>query len=295
VEFEQYQEVAWPQSGLITRSQVLRISSENELAYALRKRWLIKVRPNVYRLWGAPETWTQQLRALTLSAGHLVVSHRSAARLLQLGNHWRSDVIDVSTTARSGRTLLGAVVHRSILPDHHVTHVDGIRLTTVERTLIDLAATSHPKAIERALDYALSAKRTSLNRLVATLNEVHRPGKPKLGTIRTLLDARQEQLSHSELERRAWMAIRTAGLPAPVSQHPVATEYCTYHIDLAYPAERLGIECDGYVAHGERSQFDDDARRTTALVAQGWRLLRYTSNTVDYEFIDGLRKALLRP
>ena len=46
--------------------------------------------------------------------------------------------------------------------------------------------------------------------------------------------------------------------------------------DLAFVAERVALEYDGRVAHGD-ARFAQDRARQNALVAAGWTVLRFTA------------------
>ncbi len=81
--------------------------------------------------------------------------------------------------------------------------------------------------------------------------------------------------SNGEVELAAWLT--AAGLPAPTPQHQVTAGGTVYLVDLAYPEVRLGLEYDGWTAHGTRSAFDRDRVRGNALAAAGWTILHVTS------------------
>jgi very-short-patch-repair endonuclease len=76
------------------------------------------------------------------------------------------------------------------------------------------------------------------------------------------------------MESRIRMAIVLAGLPLPVSQHPVAVAGRTFLLDLAYPEALLGIEYNG-AEHLRPDRALRDLEREQLLVAAGWRILRF--------------------
>jgi very-short-patch-repair endonuclease len=280
------------QFGLVTRDQVLAEHSSDDLKYLLRHDYLVRVRQNVYRPAGTPVVWEQDLMALTLSNSRYVASHRAAARLWSLGNIWTKDILEVSTTSAARHRLRDVVIHKSILPAHHMTEHRGIRVTTLERTLVDLAATSHQKSIDFAIDQALSSRRTTIESLEDTLIDARRPGRPNILRVAELIEKRCEHLSQSALQRKTAKWITSAGLPMPHHEFRVQTRWSPYDLDLAYPEHRIGIECNGFVAHGYRTQFDRDAKRNTALAALGWKLFLVTTNTNEQDFITDLAHAL---
>jgi very-short-patch-repair endonuclease len=102
--------------------------------------------------------------------------------------------------------------------------------------------------------------------------------------------------SGSTLEIRLRTIIRKAGLPQPDAQHPILGG--RYFIDFAYPEVRLGIEAEGYSAHGGRVRWQDDLERRNVLTALGWRILHFTWQQImhrPHEVIRTIREALLGP
>jgi very-short-patch-repair endonuclease len=72
------------------------------------------------------------------------------------------------------------------------------------------------------------------------------------------------------METRIRLAIRSAGLPMPVLQHPVGA----YDLDMAYPDVLLAVEYDGR-EHLTPDRARRDLRRQAYLSAAGWTVLRF--------------------
>lgn len=86
----------------------------------------------------------------------------------------------------------------------------------------------------------------------------------------------------SELEARALRALHEAGLPAPVQQHQVRRPNGRLaRIDLAYPAQMVAIELDGWDHHGRRSAFEPDRIRRNELTLLGWDVYQFTASMED--------------
>jgi very-short-patch-repair endonuclease len=289
---QKFDAVARWQHGIITRKQSLQIATDHQIESLLRRNLIETIRRGVYRMQGSPDSWEQRLAAVVLSHERYVASHYSAARLHALGNHWQRDVLEVSTHQSRRHSLTDVIVHKAPLSVEHIAVVKGIRTTTIARTLVDLAATSPAAAIERAFDHALSMRLIVVKDVEDVLDAVARPGRPNIAIAERMVAARQEHLSHSDLERKAFTWIAAAGLPAPEAQFPVPTRHCPYDIDLAYPDAKVAIECGGFTFHGNRTAYDRDAQRNSALAALGWRLLAVTTRTREHDFIADLRIAL---
>lgn len=235
----------------------------------------------VYRLAGTAATWEQRLTALTLAAGPgAAASHRSAAALLGLPGFGRTVPLEVTTTRRRRHRPGPARVHQATsLPARHLTVVEGIFVTRVARTLVDLAATVPPSRTERALENALSMGLVTAESVRAVLREAGGRGRPGSALVGRLLADRGEGYvaTASELETRFVALVRSAGLPEPVRQFNSGDgDGWVGRVDFAYPRLRILIELDSRRHHSAKLDFEADRARDNRLAAAGWRVLRIT-------------------
>ncbi|MGI9022004.1 MAG: type IV toxin-antitoxin system AbiEi family antitoxin domain-containing protein [Acidimicrobiales bacterium] len=245
-----------------------------------------QVHPSVYCVAGVPDSWERRLLAASLAAGPgAVASHRAAARVWGVVE---ADCPTVELSVPPGRThrLEGVVVHRStdLLP-FHVVRKDGLAVTTPARTILDLGSVRGAKAVERALDLALSRRLVTLNELRVALDFVARRGRRGAGVLRSLLDERSAAagLAESVLEARMLRLCRQQGLPEPVCQHEVRSgARLVGRIDFAYVDHLVAIELDGYESHSSLDAFRRDRARQNDLVAMGWTVLRFTWDDVTH-------------
>ncbi|UTI66499.1 endonuclease domain-containing protein [Paraconexibacter antarcticus] len=187
--------------------------------------------------------------------------------------------IHVLTPSTGRRSPAGIRLHvTKDLPPEDITTRDRIPITTVARTILDLAA--DPAITDRALESAAAqAERDGWCRRPAQLRTAHRAhhraGAPRLRRILRI----GPRLWRSDEEALAAAAIVEAGLPEPVIAHEVATDVRTYEVDLCFPAHRLVLEFDG----GQHALPLDAARdvgRDAALARAGRRTLRVSAATV---------------
>ena len=235
----------------------------------------------VYRLPGTARSWEQRLHALVLASGPLsAASHRSAAALLGMPGFDRRGLIEVVTPRpRRHRDANGQVHRWRVLPDHHLTVIEGIPTTRVARTICDLAGVLHPAKVERALDNCLSMGIATPGTMEATFLDLASRGRKGVAVMRRLLAERTEGYvaPASELEARFRDLVRDAGLPEPVRQLDVGdADNWIGRVDVAYPASRLLIELDSRRHHTAALDREADAARDAALAAAGWRVLRIT-------------------
>ena len=284
--------LATSQGGLVTHDQSRGHLTQRQIEARLRTGRLVIVRRGVYRLAGAPVTRSQPLRAALLAAGPC-----AAASFCSAAEIWRlpgivAEVPELTLPWPARVRLPGVRAHQSqTLPANHLTVLLGIRLTTPARTLADLSAVVGPQLLGRMVDDGLRRHLLDLDDLREAHHVLTCPGRRRLTVLRAVLEARRPGFhpgeSPAELEVRRILV--DANLGEPVPQHQVAIGGTVYLLDWAYPDDRIGIEYQGWQFHGNRSAFDHDAARTSALTAAGWRLLIVTGATPPGALVENVR------
>ena len=176
----------------------------------------------------------------------------------------RTDIL----TLRAGESTAAVRVHRSstLQKIDIVALADGLRVTAIARTLIDLASVLTPHQLERVCHRAEFLRILDVSAFPAT-------GCPR--ALRKALDslvARSPELTRSELEERMLALIARHGLPRPLVNKPVLT----HEVDFHWPEQRLIVEVDGAAAHLTPTAFEEDRRRDAELQVAGWRVVRFT-------------------
>lgn len=176
--------------------------------------------------------------------------------------------------------------------------VDGLPVTSVRRTLLDLGQVTSDAVVERALEWALRKRHVSVDELRAAV--ATKANQPGTRALRHLLTHRPPGLppTDSDAETLFVQLVRRTGLPEPQRQFPVPTAEGTFRVDFAWPARRLGVEIDGAGTHASREALRRDLRRQNrlmlSLTAGGWILLRFTWDDVTDERYEGQLSAQLR-
>ncbi|MET0895091.1 MAG: hypothetical protein ABWY80_04500 [Acidimicrobiia bacterium] len=191
------------------------------------------------------------------------------------------------------------IVHESgALTDRDITFIDGIPVTTVERTIFDLCAVRGPKTIDLAIDNALRRELTTFEQLAATSRRVGRRGLKGTRLMRRLLNERDpaHALSESEQERLLVDVLLVHGFPSPLPQFVIRDQRGEFvaRVDLAYPDARVAIEYESYQHHVGKQALVRDSRRRNALAALGWTVLSATAEDVRYGQGAALASALRR-
>jgi len=259
-----------------------------------------RVSPRVLRLSGSVRTFEQLCMAAALDAGpRAVVSHVSAARLWRLPG-FIEDEVHVSRPRGGTRQpcQLGVAHEPRTLPPSHVTARDGVPLTTMARTLFDLAGSVHPARLERALDNALARRLTTATALRRATQDLAEHGRPGSTLMRTLLAERGTDYiaPESGLEARFLWLLRSNGLSEPDRQADVGGDRWVGRVDFAFPGRRLLVEIDSALHHGSKLDREADRRRDIDLAAAGYRVLRITDDQVWFrpqEAVAMVRNALI--
>jgi len=265
------------QDGVVTRAQLLELGlGEKAIDYRVRRGRLHPVQRGVYAV-GRPQlTRLGTLVAAVLSCGPgAALSHEAAAELLGIRKR-RGGPVDVTVTSGKRRRP-GVRVHRSALPADERTERHGVAVSSVVRTLVDLAPRLSRDDLEAAVNEADRLDLIDPERLREAIEQMNSRGGA--ATIKRLLDRRSFTLTESTLERRFLAIARRAGLPKPQTQASVNG----FRVDFYWPDLRLVVETDGLRYHRTPAQQARDRRRDQTHVAAGLTPLRFTHAEVTYE------------
>ncbi len=276
-------ELADRQHGAVDRSQLAELGlSADAVDKRIQRGRLFRVHRGVYAVGRPGLTVRGHWMAAVLAMGHgAVLSHRTAAALWGLREP-PSGRLDVTIPVRAGRERRAAIaVHRSsTLAAHHITRRGYIPVTTIARTLLDLAATEPRRTLERTIDEAERLRLLDLNQLQALLGD----SRGRRGTAALLSLIKEHTagstLTRNELEERFLKLCRDHNLPQPqVNAWISLPDNEGYRADFRWPARSLIAEVDGG-SHRTRKAFGHDRRRDRRLRLAGYQTLRFTDEEV---------------
>jgi hypothetical protein len=289
---------AHQQRGLVTWAQMQDEGvKDHERKLLVARHVLVRVRPQVYAIAGAPATWEQGLLAASLSAGSdAAVSHASAAWLWRYA-HLPEKRYEIMVPGELRPRLKGVLLHRTTLwRDTDVVMLDGIRCTSFERTLCDCTTLLSEFQLGRVLDEGLRRGVASLRRLMDCAEHLESARGRHMTVVRALLASRDATYhpggSHSEL--RVLDVLVGAGFPRPEQQHPIRVGKQTYHPDYAWPRWKILIEYYGLPYHIGASSVVHDNDRLTELTTDGWLPLVFTDAASDRRIIEKTEAAFRR-
>jgi very-short-patch-repair endonuclease len=268
--------LAGRQHGMVARWQLLDAGlSEQMIKTRLRHGGLHRFHRGTFAYGHRAITQESRWMAAVLASGPLaVLSHRSAGQLWGLAP--RSSIApEVTRPARAGRRP-HLVVHRGTLLGDEVVRRRGIPVTSVPRTMLDLAATRPEREVERAwneMEVREHKDRLSVPRLLERY-----PGRK--GSVLLARLANREELSvgitRNDFEEAFLALIDRHHLPRPRMNAHVRLRGRFYEIDCFWERERVAIELDGGAAHKTAKAFNDDRERDRILTAERFTTTRVT-------------------
>jgi very-short-patch-repair endonuclease len=259
--------------GVVARVELLDAGvTAAEIEHRLATGALIREYPGVYRVGHrAPSLEARYMAAVLACGDGALLSGRAAGYLF---GAIKGPAPPPEVTAPTERRVRGVKTHRSRgLGREDATSWRGIPVTTLPRTLVDLAAVLDFDDLARACHEARVRYGTTPGQVEAVL--ARRPKSPGAAKLRAILrgDAR---VTLSKLEKRFLVLLREAGLPLPQTNRRAGR----YWVDCRWPALRLTVELDGYRYHNSRHAWEQDRRREREARARGDDFRRYTYGDV---------------
>jgi Protein of unknown function (DUF559) len=219
------------------------------------------------RLWGA---------LLACGEGS-VISHRDGGAMWNVRRTSRLPV-DVTIPGRRPRPGKGITPHHvRRLDPLDVTEIDGIPVTTLARTFLDLAEILPQRHVARAMEEAERQNLLDLGAIHQTLdrNPGRRGHKPLLAI---LSDAVIEPWTRSDLEAAFLQLCKTYGIPRPIVNAPLGN----YLADMLWPDHKLIVELDSRAWHLNSASFETD-RIKDAYLQLEYRVIRVTDRRLQRE------------
>jgi predicted transcriptional regulator of viral defense system len=260
--------IAGASHGVVTRLQLLDAGiSVDEITNRIRTGLLIREYRGVYRVGHrAPSVEARYLAAVRAGGDGAVVSGLAAGHLQGLV---KGAPPSPEVTTPTKRRIKGVKTRRCRDLARDATTVRGIPVTTVPRTLVDLAADLTLDELARACHEAGVRYRTTPKQVEAVL--ARRPNSPGAGKLRRITRG-DAHVTLSKLERAFLSLLRDAGLPLPETNRPAGG----HRVDCRWPEYRLTVELDSYRFHNSRYTWERDRRREREARARGDEFRRYT-------------------
>ena len=251
--------------------------SKRQRLYRAQNGRLHELYPSVYAVGHTLLTPRGRWRAAVLACGsEAVLSHQSAAMFWGIHTTARRN-IDVTTPKRSRVGHEGIDLHRvrSLNPTDVTVH-DHIRVTTVARTLVDLADVVNDDALRNAIRESEINELFDLHAIRDACERAN--GRRRATRLLDLLDDPAPP-TRSVLEDRFLDLCKKAGIPMPL----VNVHIGRYEVDFSWPDHNLVVETDGARVHRTRDAFERDPVKAADLAVQGITVVRFTWRRITRE------------
>ncbi len=269
------------QAGVVTRRQAQALGyTDRQISRRLASGQWIQMRRGVYRHALFDDTDEARVFALVLG-GRGYVSHRHAASNYGLDpdlKRWP----EVTLRRGTHNELPGVLVHETTqFRAQDITALNGLPISTVERTIMDVAAVErHVWKIMALIDSAREAALTDLTKLGDCLEHHARQGRDGTVRFRQALELIRpdERPAASPWSREVAAGVHATGLPYPHLEEEIRTSDgdVVAQVDLSFDSALL-ILLDGFNFHGKRrAQTNKDRLQRQRLRSMGFEVLEFT-------------------
>jgi hypothetical protein len=211
----------------------------------------------------------------------VVLSHESAAAWSGVDLMAPVERLHVTAPTNRGRrsdSAAGVRIHRADVDPVDIHLVHGIRVTSPNRTIVDVARFGSIESAVCVADGYLRRRLTTQASLQSYARSLSGRGRPAAIKVADLADPH----AASVFESLTRLVLRGSGLRPPVSQYTIHSGDGEWigRVDFAWPEARLVLECDGFEYHSSWDAFNRDRRRWNALNRAGWRVVLVTWHDV---------------
>lgn len=257
--------------------------------HQLRTRYRA-VFPDVYLSRDAVPTLELRIAAAWLwSGGHAVIAGAAAAFLLGAG--WIPDNVPVELICDRPRAPRGVLTRRCALTEGETQSIDGLPVTTPERTAFDIGRRGAVRSAVVRLDALARATDFKIDDVLSVARQ--HPGSPGLRQLETALKL-VDPGAQSPRESYLRLLLIDAGLPRPQTQIPVlGVDGIPFaYLDLGWDDAMVAVEYDGDQHRTNRRQYVKDVRRLERLERMGWIIVRVVAEDHPVDVVRRVRAAL---
>lgn len=265
--------LAASQHGVVSRTQMRRLGlTDRQITRATATGRIHRVRRTVFAVGHPGLTSDGRASAAVLACGvRAALSYRSAGAQhgLRPSSSARIDV-SVAGTGRPSHDGIVIHCHPGLQPDE-VEVRNGIRMTTVARTQLDLGAILGPTALRKVVSQAEVLQTFDLAAVTTLLDRhTHHPGA---AALRHVLASWVEPPRTRSPQEEAFpdLCVRL-GLPRPQMNASVLG----MEVDALFPDHGVAVELDSWRFHQGVLQREDDYERRARLIAAGWLAVAFT-------------------
>jgi hypothetical protein len=268
-------DLARTQHGVVAHWQLVALGLGPDAIQRWVRNWrLHRIHRGVYALGHRAVSSLGYAMAAALAYGEgALVGYRSASWLWDVLDDTRQVIDVVAVAKRQGRRGICFHSTASLHPDD-VAERHGIPVTSLARTLLDIAEVVPRRRLVYALERAEKARVFDLNEIQALMARSR--GRRGLKALTAAIRAIEPEAlySHDGLERLFIDFCRRRGLDLPAMNASVEG----FTVDALWPDRKLIVELDSWEHHKSRRSFEEDRRRDALLGFAGYRIVRVTAH-----------------
>lgn len=256
------------QDGVLTLAQARRAGLSRQAVHRRVKsgQWR-RCSPGVYFVDDRPFTEAARVRATVWGYGELAAASGLAAAWWHRLTRFAPEVVEVTVPRDSnGRIHPASRVRRRDLASTDVVERLGLRVTALPLTVVEAA-------VRRGGGVKLMDSALQRHVELPALWRAHLRNKGRYGSraARRLLQAASDG-ARSEAERLLVKLLREAVITGWQTNYPIGR----YKVDVAFRANKVAIEADGWAFHSDQEDFQIDRERQNYIALRGWQVLRFT-------------------
>jgi very-short-patch-repair endonuclease len=286
-------EFAASRHGAFTRRQAASIGlTATSILRLIRDQVLAEPVPGVLTVMGSPPTWHQQLKVATLASNEAGVAAFHSAAALHRIDGYASGPIELLVASQRHLAIPGLILHRGPMDARDLIDVDGIRCTTIARTLCDIGSVDSEASLRVAFDWAWRSG-VSLRWISDTALRLATNRRPGPRRILQLIEEADRRRRPTESALEVGVEQTLASIPGLLRQFVVTRRDGSFvaRVDFAIPELKIAIE-----AHSRRHHFgptaeERDAAREAALQGEGW-IVRFVTDA-QRRRPDELRRSII--
>ncbi|OBK73471.1 endonuclease domain-containing protein [Mycobacterium sp. 1165178.9] len=257
--------------------------------HQLRTRYRA-VFPDVYVSNDAVPSLDLRVTAAWLWAGGRAVIAGAAAAFLH-GAKWIPDGVPIELICDRPRAPRGVLTRRCALTEGETQSIDGLAVTTPERTAFDIGRRGAVRSAVVRLDALARATGFKIDDVLGLVRR--HPGSPGLRQLETALEL-CDSGAQSPRESYLRLLLIDAGLPRPKTQLPVlgGDGLPFAYLDLGWDEAMVAVEYDGDQHRTDRRQYVKDIKRMEMLERMGWIVVRVVAEDHPVDVVRRVRAAL---
>ncbi len=267
-----------------------------QIEYLVDRKSLVSVVRGTYASPSVALSDTGRLIAICLARPHVVIAGPTAGRvhgLRKVGNDLRTHLL----APPGANPAVGPHVvtfHTRAFGESDVEcRDDGLCVTTMERTSLDLARHLRADPLLSVIEQVLQKTRKS----DADLRAMASPWLPRRRWVRKYFDALDRRVigpaAESDPEVAVGQMLDARSVVGLVRQYPIDLPgYGLARFDLAVPEIRWALEVDVFPSHGEMLGIESDRRRDEAARRLGWVVDRIDRDDYENNLVASITRAV---